>query len=258
MCRGVFYLAAFLIPDLPQCIILSCWKQIFTCSIPPSGVTWVSHSVVVVSHWLTSVSHRSSTKYHTQLYCRDLFLYLSWLPECGESLQVGGGRFLGPRESVPHHLVPFGMSLRNSSVTSSSWVEFRSCRVEVLQTPLTPCVCGFIPPLTRALTLGVSWTFPASQESGGTLGNNWLLGLCVFLKDISKDTRKAVVKLPLQPQPSPVFVMSPGWVSAWLSCPEGSGRGTHSVLSFERKKCFFPILLLIVLRLKLVIYKCVR
>lgn len=78
------------------------------------------------------------------------------------------------------------------------------------------------------------------------------LGFVVFKENLYKDTRKAVVKLPLQPQPSPVFVMSPGWVSARLSCPEGSGQGTHSVLSLEKKK------LLIVFRLKLVIYKCVR
>lgn len=149
-------------------------------------------------------------------------------------------------------------------MTSSSSVEFRSCRAEVLQSP-TPCVCGFFPP-TRALTLGVSCSCVAGPNLPGLeaeSGRRWHTreqlapwALC-FLRNISKDTRKVVAKLPLQPQPSPMFVMSPGWVSARLSCPGGSGRGTHSVLSFERKK-FFPILLLIVFRLKLVIYKCVR
>lgn len=72
----------------------------------------------------------------------------------------------------------------------------------------------------------------------GHLGTTDSLGFVFFKGYLYKDTRKAVVKLPLQPQPSPVFVMSPGWVSAWLSCPEGSGRGTYLVLSFERKSVF--------------------
>lgn len=107
-------------------------------------------------------------------------------------------------------------------------------------------MCGFFPP-TRALTLGVSCSCVAGPnlpgleaESGGQWHTREQLApwaLC-FLRNISKDTRKVVVKLPLQPQASPVFVMSPGWVSAQLSCPGGSGQGTHSVLSFERKSVF--------------------
>lgn len=52
----LFFLAAFLNPNLSQCIIFPVGKKILTSGIPPSGVIWVSHSVVVVSHWLT-LSH---------------------------------------------------------------------------------------------------------------------------------------------------------------------------------------------------------
>lgn len=182
MCREVFffYLAAFIIPNLPRCIIFSRWKQIFTSSIPPSGVAWVSH-------WLALVSHRSWTKYHTQLYCRDLFLYLSWLPGTGESLQVGGGRSLGLRESVPHHLLPCGMSLGNFSVwpPALGWSLDRA-GLKFCKAPLPVCVVFFFPPLlTRALTLGFSWTFPASKRSlVAHWGTTDSLGFVLFKGDL--------------------------------------------------------------------------
>lgn len=100
---------------------LSCWKKKKKKKIDfrhssfrrDLGFTQCSRGITLTD----IVSRRSWTKYHTQLYSRDLFLYLSWLSiaarNWGESLWVGGGRFLGLSESVPHHLVPCGMFLRD-------------------------------------------------------------------------------------------------------------------------------------------------
>lgn len=230
---------------------LSCWKQISTSGIPPSGVIWVSHSVVVVSHWL-ALSHIGPEPNITHSFIPETYFCIcpgcQQLPETGESLRVGRRRFLGLSESVPHHLVPCGCSL-GISQTSSVWppaLQWSLDRAGLKFCKALLPVCFFSPP-TRALTLGVSCSCVAGPnlpglevESGGRWHTREQLApwaLC-FLRNISKDTRKVVVELPLQPQPSPVFVMSPGWVSAWLSCPGGSGRGTHSVLSFERKSLF--------------------
>lgn len=151
--------------------------------------------------------------------------------------EPAGGRLLGLRESVPHH--PVGCSLRNFSVTSSSRVEFRSCRVEVLQSPTHSLCVWFYSPLTRALTLGFSWTFPASKaESGGALGNSWLLGLCAFWR-ISKDTWKAVVKLLCSHSES--CVCDESWLGQCVVVMSWRLWVRHSFLAqLWEEKWFFP------------------